>query len=99
MKFETSLKLYEIKLKMRLFYMNKIKPRLKKIIIITSLILICAIVAIGIRFYINDHSRYFYIDYQGNKGVATWCGQTETGLVCDRIYGGKIIVTEYWKGK
>ena len=98
MRLETSLKLFGLKLKMRLFYMNYIKPRLKKIIITICAIVVCAGVGFGIYAYRRAHCRYFYIDYAGNKGVADWCGQTDTGLVCDRTYGGKVVVVQYWRG-
>ena len=99
MKLETSFKLFELKIKMRLWWMNHIVPNKKKILIGGAIFIVLAIVALSIYTYKSSHSRYFYIDMQGNKGVATNCRMIEEGLVCDRQYGGKIMVQQYWRGE
>ena len=44
-------------------------------------------------------AAYYYIDLNGNQGVAKKCWENESGLICDRAYGGKITVREYWKSE
>lgn len=43
-------------------------------------------------------AHYYYIDYEGNRGVADKCWIYDGGLICNREYGGKIQVMQYWRG-
>lgn len=44
-------------------------------------------------------AAYYYIDTRGNQGVASACWENNSGLVCERAYGGKIAVDEYWRSQ
>lgn len=99
MKIETRLKLFEWRLKFQLLWMNKIRPNKKKIAIVGGIAVAGLAALIWFHNYGIDHSRYYYIDTQGNKGVATGCYSTDSALFCKRQYGGKIKVIEYWKGE
>ncbi len=93
-----SLKMTELGLKLELFYFRKIIPNKTKILAVIIILCAAALITTGIIAYHNNYQRYFYIDYEGNRGVANWCGTTEAGLVCDRT-GGRIMVNQYWKGR
>lgn len=92
------MKLFKWQLKLKLFYINYIKPHKKKVILFTILAFVIMICGVGIYNHITDSRRFFYIDYEGNRGVSNWCRTIEAGLVCDRTYGGRIMVNQYWRG-
>lgn len=54
-----------------------------------------AVIATFVLVFTFPRKEYFYIDYEGNKGVAAECGKSNAGLWCDREFGGKIMVQEY----
>ena len=60
--------------------------------------LITALAAISI--YVTAahfiHKDYYYIDLNGNKGVAKKCWEQECGLFCDRLPNGIVQVQQYW---
>ena len=61
--------------------------------------LTCLAAILIIYFNGIKHPRYFYIDMQGDKGVAIECKEDNGSLICNKEYGGKIIVQQYWKGE
>jgi len=67
----------------------------KKILLIAGILVILLIIII------KDTKKpvvYYYIDWDNNRGVATQCWENkESGLFCDRGYGGKIAVKQYWR--
>lgn len=44
-------------------------------------------------------AAYYYTDLNGNQGVASACWENNSGLVCERAYGGKVAVSEYWRSQ
>lgn len=44
-------------------------------------------------------AAYYYIDLNGNQGVASACWENNNGLICERAYGGKVAVNEYWRSQ
>ena len=55
------------------------------------------VIAVFVLVFTFPRKEYFYIDYEGNKGVAAECGKSDVGLWCNREFGGKIMVQEYWQ--
>jgi hypothetical protein len=86
---------FKIKLGFKMF---KIKfPHIKRWIIS---ILCLAIVCGGLAFaFLRPTAAYYYIDYNGNRGVATKCYEQGENLMCERSYNGKVLVVEYWRGE
>ena len=82
---------------MKLFYNEKIKPNLKKIGAVAAGILVVGLGIVSIITWHNIHSKYFYIDMDGNKGVANMCVTSCGGLICEKG-GGHILVKQYYKG-
>ena len=87
------------KLKLKLFFMNYIRPnKIKIAAALATLIAILAIVTASLH-YINSHRRFFYRDLNGNIGIAASCETLPQQLICDREYGGRVVVQSYWEGK
>ena len=60
--------------------------------------LLCAAAVAGLMILlavIAAPKEYYYIDYNGDEGVAKNCQMVAAGLVCEKMYGGKIMVKEY----
>ena len=92
------LKMLEIELKFILFYNTKVKPNIRKIKIGILISIAAFLCIIALVIWHNSKSKYFYIDYEGNTGVADWCGATEAGLIC-KTSNGRVMVNQYWRGK
>jgi len=71
--------------------LNHKRPWLKFVIVL-------GIIAAIASFYIlRAESRiYYYRDWDNNLGVADKCWVDSGKLICDRTYGGKISVKEFW---
>lgn len=74
---------------LKLFWMN----HKRKVAAGAGLVILLA----GGIYLLLPHKEYFYIDYEGNRGVAKICRATSAGLYCNREYGGNIMVQEYWQ--
>jgi len=70
---------------------NHRRPWLKYVIVLG----IIAVIA-GYVIWKADSRIYYYKDWDDNIGVADKCWVNEHGLICDRKYGGKIQVKEFW---
>lgn len=78
--------------------MFKIKMFLKeKWIYVLTVFGILLFVMLAFIFITAPNGKYYYIDYNEQKGVANKCWENDDGLYCDRLYGGKIKVLQYWK--
>lgn len=67
----------------------------KKIILIAAFLILLIIMVIK---DIKKPVVYYYIDWDGERGVATECWENkESGLFCKKNYGGKIAVKQYWR--
>lgn len=76
----------------------KIKMFLKeKWIYVLTISLVLLFGMLAIILITAPNGKYYYIDYNEQKGVANKCWENDDGLYCDRIYGGKIKVLQYWK--
>lgn len=76
----------------------KIKMFLKeKWIHVLTIFLILLFAILAIILITAPKGKYYYIDYNEQQGVANKCWENDDGLYCDRIYGGKIKVLQYWK--
>jgi len=80
-------------LKINLWWRNNKKKIMCGGLIFLGLVLL----GIGIWAYVYARPHYFYIDMEGNKGIAKWCKEVSAGLICQRDHGGKVLVSQYWK--
>ena len=69
----------------------------RKILIIAAIISL--IIIIADIFLTRVTETYYYIDFNGEVGVATECWEGGNGLICNRLYGGKQVVQQYWQVK
>ncbi len=79
-------------IRLKLFWMNK-RKWLIVLGAILGIIIVWAIVAACTT------SRFFYIDWDGNSGVADKCWVDNGRLLCEKMYNGVVNVRQYWKGR
>ena len=69
------------------------RTRIKIIAGIVALI----ILGLGLRLPKPSTSAFYYVDFEGQLGVAKNCWENKNGLICERAYGGKQLVQQYWE--
>ena len=73
---------------------NHRHPKLKYWIIAAIAGLLILVVGVS-ALYSNTSAQYYYVDLNGNRGVADSCWESRGQLICNRTYGGKIVVQQY----
>ena len=61
-------------------------------IIIGIVLLIAACSLINFN---KNQNNYFYVDFDNNTGIAKYCEQQQSALICTRSNGARIIVKQY----
>lgn len=75
-------------IKLRLFYYNKIRPNIKKVII--AAIVVGIFIGVG-YFIFKPRDVYQYTDIHGNRGVARDCWRENGIAYCKEYYGNNIV--------
>ena len=76
---------------------NKAAMHKKVAAIIAAIVVL--ITALLVIWLCTRDVKYFYVDINGNKGVADKCWSDDCGLYCSKEIGGAIQVHQYTRGK
>ena len=80
--------LSNLKISIKIYFVGL---RLRLIIIgIVLLIDACSLITFN-----KNQNNYFYVDFDNNTGIAKYCEQQQSALICTRSNGARIIVKQY----
>ena len=98
-KINIALKLLEAEMKIKVFFIRHIMDKWRKWLVIGVIGLTAAMCISWFMEYRAGFRNYYYLDKNGQRGVASYCWEDAGNLFCDRKYQGIAAVIQYWRGE